>query len=94
MSFNANNFSSQSRRLDTVGSFTANQIALWMAIRTVSIEYSKSVKKYDSHEFACWLCKTWGIRIYIENGNIDPKVSIEDEAKFTMFLLKYTKNEN
>ena len=53
------------------------------------IEDDTAVVVADLGAFAYWLKQQWGLEIEIVGGNIGAARNVRNEAKYTMFLLKY-----
>lgn len=83
-------YSTPDSRLDTVGSFTENQIEVWMMIRSANAEYREQFgSDFKTADWLQWLNDQWGIRIRHLDLGLDKNYEIVDEEKFLMFVLKY-----
>ena len=79
-------------RLDTIGSFDANQIENWRCIQRANADWNLTVRNTnDTEEFVKWLVETWGIKLNTDNGNYTALFDIVSPDKYTMFVLKYSK---
>ena len=79
-------------RLDTIGSFDADQIQSWRCIQRANTDWKLTVRNTnDTEEFIKWLVETWGIKLTTDNGNYTTHFNIVSADKYTMFVLKYSK---
>ena len=78
-------------RLNTVGSFDADQIQSWRCIQRANTDWKLTVKNTNTEEFIKWLVETWGIKLNTDNGNYTALFDIVSADKYTMFVLKYSK---
>ena len=79
-------------RLDTIGSFDADQIQSWRCIQRANTDWKLTVRNTnDTEEFVKWLVETWGIKLNTDNGNYTALFDIVSPDKYTMFVLKYSK---
>lgn len=78
-------------RLDTIGSFDADQIQSWRCIQRANTDWKLTVKNTNTEEFIKWLVETWGIKLNTDNGNYTALFDIVSPDKYTMFVLKYSK---
>jgi hypothetical protein len=79
-------------RLDTIGSFDADQIQSWRCIKRANADWKLTVRNTnDTEEFVKWLVETWGIKLNTDNGNYTALFDIVSPDKYTMFVLKYSK---
>ena len=79
-------------RLDTIGSFDADQIQSWRCIQRANTDWKLTVKNTnDTEEFVKWLVETGGIKLNTDNGNYTAHFDIVSADKYTMFVLKYSK---
>lgn len=79
-------------RLDTTGSFDADQIQTWRCIKQANADWKLTVRNTnDTGEFVKWLMETWGIKLATDNGNYTAHFDIVSADKHTMFVLKYSK---
>ena len=79
-------------RLDTIGSFDADQIQSWRCIQRANTDWKLTVRNTnDTEEFIKWLVETWGIKLITDNGNYTTHFNIVSADKYTMFVLKYSK---
>ena len=84
-------------RLNTIGSFDADQIQSWRCIQRANTDWKISVRNHpnnsesNTEEFIKWLVETWGIKLNTDNGNYTVLFDIVSADKYTMFLLKYSK---
>ena len=79
-------------RLDTIGSFDADQIQSWRCIKRANTDWKLTVRNTnDTEEFIKWLVETWGIKLITDNGNYTTHFNIVSADKYTMFVLKYSK---
>ena len=77
-------------RLNTIGSFDADQIQSWRCIRRANTDW-KLTQTGNTEEFIKWLVETWGIKLNTDNGNYSTLFDIVSPDKYTMFVLKYSK---
>jgi len=90
----ANLYSTSEARLDTVGSFTSEQIDAWKMIRVAYNDYAEAcpediTRGEQLSGFILWLKAEWGILLSSEDSMFAKDFSITDEAKYLMFSLKY-----
>jgi hypothetical protein len=84
-------------RLNTIGSFDADQIQSWRCIQRANTDWKISVSNHpnnsesNTEEFIKWLAETWGIKLNTDNGNYTALFDIVSADKYTMFVLKYSK---
>ena len=84
-------------RLNTIGSFDADQIQSWRCIQRANTDWKISVRNHpnnsesNTEEFIKWLVETWGIKLNTDNGNYTALFDIVSADKYTMFVLKYSK---
>ena len=78
-------------RLNTIGSFDADQIQSWRCIQRANTDWKLTVKNTNTEEFVKWLVETWGIKLNTDNGNYTAHFDIVSADKYTMFVLKYSK---
>ena len=79
-------------RLNTIGSFDADQIQIWRCIQRANTDWKLTVRNTnDTEEFIKWLVETWGIKLITDNGNYTTHFNIVSADKYTMFVLKYSK---
>lgn len=78
-------------RLNTIGSFDADQIQSWRCIQRANTDWKLTVKNTNTEEFIKWLVETWGIKLNTDNGNYTALFDIVSPDKYTMFVLKYSK---
>ena len=78
-------------RLDTIGSFDADQIQSWRCIQRANTDWKLTVKNTNTEEFIKWLVETWGIKLTTTNGDWVAHFDIVSADKYTMFVLKYSK---
>ena len=84
-------------RLNTIGSFDADQIQSWRCIQRANTDWKISVRNHpnnsesNTEEFIKWLAETWGIKLNTDNGNYTALFDIVSADKYTMFVLKYSK---
>ena len=79
-------------RLDTIGSFDADQIQSWRCIKRANTDWKLTVRNTnDTEEFIKWLVETRGIKLITDNGNYTTHFNIVSADKYTMFVLKYSK---
>ena len=79
-------------RLNTIGSFDADQIQSWRCIQRANTDWKLTVRNTnDTEEFIKWLVETWGIKLTTDNGNYTTHFNIVSADKYTMFVLKYSK---
>ena len=79
-------------RLNTIGSFDADQIQSWQCIQRANTDWKLAVRNTnDTEEFVKWLVETWGIKLNTDNGNYTAHFDIVSADKYTMFVLKYSK---
>ena len=79
-------------RLDTIGSFDADQIQSWRCIQRANTDWKLTFRNTnDTEEFVKWLVETWGIKLNTDNGNYTAHFDIVSADKYTMFVLKYSK---
>ena len=79
-------------RLDTIGSFDADQIENWRCIQQANADWKLTVRNTNNtEEFVKWLVETWGIKLNTDNGNYTAHFDIVSADKYTMFVLKYSK---
>ena len=78
-------------RLNTIGSFDADQIQSWRCIQRANTDWKLTVKNTNTEEFIKWLVETWGIKLNTDNGNYTALFDIVSADKYTMFVLKYSK---
>ena len=78
-------------RLDTIGSFDADQIQSWRCIQRANTDWKLTVKNTNTEEFIKWFVETWGIKLNTDNGNYTAHFDIVSADKYTMFVLKYSK---
>ena len=78
-------------RLNTIGSFDADQIQIWRCIQRANTDWKLTVKNTNTEEFIKWLVETWGIKLNTDNGNYTALFDIVSADKYTMFVLKYSK---
>jgi hypothetical protein len=84
-------------RMDTIGSFAADQIQSWQCIQRANTDWKISARNHptnsvlNTEEFIKWLVETWGIKLTTDNGNYTAQFDIVSADKYTMFLLKYSK---
>ena len=78
-------------RLNTIGSFDADQIQSWRCIQRANTDWKLTVKNTNTEEFIKWLVETWGIKLNTDNGNYTAHFDIVSADKYTMFVLKYSK---
>ena len=79
-------------RLNTIGSFDADQIQSWRCIQRANTDWKLTVRNTnDTEEFIKWLVETWGIKLNTDNGNYTALFDIVSADKYTMFVLKYSK---
>ena len=84
-------------RLNTIGSFDADQIQSWRCIQRANTDWKISVRNHSNNsvlnteEFIKWLVETWGIKLNTDNGNYTALFDIVSADKYTMFVLKYSK---
>lgn len=78
-------------RLDTIGSFDADQIQSWRCIQRANTDWKLTVKNTNTEEFVKWLVETWGIKLNTDNDNYTAHFDIVSADKYTMFVLKYSK---
>jgi hypothetical protein len=86
-------------RMDTIVSFTADQIQIWRCIQRANTDWKISERNHDhpnnsvwhTEKFIKWLAETWGIKLTTDNGNYTTNFDIISADKYTMFVLKYSK---
>lgn len=84
-------------RLNTIGSFDADQIQSWRCIQRANTDWKLTVRNHpnnsvsNTEEFIKWLVETWGIKLNTDNGNYTALFDIVSPDKYTMFVLKYSK---
>jgi hypothetical protein len=79
-------------RMDTIVSFTADQIQIWRCIQKANTDWKMTVRNTaTTEEFIKWLVETWGIKLTTDNGNYTTHFDIVSADKYTMFVLKYSK---
>lgn len=79
-------------RLDTIGSFTADQINIWRCVQRCNTDWKSTVRHSDDiQEFVKWLAETWGIKLTTVQGSYSADFDVVSPDKYTMFLLKYNK---
>ena len=79
-------------RMDTIVSFTADQIQIWRCIQKANTDWKMTVRNTaTTEEFIKWLVETWGIKLNTDNGNYTALFDIVSADKYTMFVLKYSK---
>jgi hypothetical protein len=84
-------------RMDTIGSFDADQIQNWRCIQRANTDWKMTVRNHptnsesNTEEFIKWLAETWGIKLNTDNGNYTTHFDIVSADKYTMFVLKYSK---
>ena len=79
-------------RLNTIGSFDADQIQSWRCIQRANTDWKLTVRNTNNtEEFVKWLVETWGIKLNTDNGNYTALFDIVSADKYTMFVLKYSK---
>lgn len=84
-------YGNMTARLDTIGSFDADQIQSWRCIQRANTDWKLTVKNTNTEEFIKWLVETWGIKLNTDNGNYTTLFDIVSADKYTMFVLKYSK---
>jgi hypothetical protein len=90
-------YADMTARMDTIGSFDADQIQIWRCIQRANTDWKISVRNHpnnsesNTEEFIKWLVETWGIKLNTDNGNYTVLFDIVSADKYTMFLLKYSK---
>ena len=89
-------YSTPSARLDTVGSFTQEQIAVWQMIHRAYREYKRQHGSESSlllENFVIWIRDNWGILLSISDDS-DPgfkkNYKIINEEKYLLFILKWS----
>ncbi len=95
MVFSEDLYANSDARVDTLGTFTSADINFWKCVR--------ASKKFYDHEvchgyyeptvakFVKWLVNEYGIELQMtEDGQINTMYRIVDDAKLTMFTLKFT----
>jgi hypothetical protein len=84
-------YSTPSARLDTVGSFTYNQIEVWMMIRSAHADFRQQIGlESTTDDFVIWLKDQWGIQIRNLSSGIDKNYEVIDEEKYLLFVLKWS----
>ena len=79
-------------RLDTIGSFNAEQIHGWRCIQQANSDWKLTVRQTDStEEFIKWLAENWGIKLTTIRDSYAADFDIVSADKYTMFVLKYSK---
>jgi hypothetical protein len=84
-------------RMDTIGSFDAEQIQGWRCIQRANVDWKISVGNRPDNlvvyteEFIKWLTETWGIKLAAVDGYYTTHFDIVSADKYTMFVLKYSK---
>ena len=84
-------------RLNTIGSFDADQIQSWRCIQRANTDWKMTLRNHpnnsgsNTEEFIKWLVETWGIKLNTDNGNYTALFDIVSADKYTMFVLKYSK---
>ena len=80
-------------RLDTIGSFDADQIQSWRCIQRANTDWKMTVRNHpnnsvlNTEEFIKWLVETWGIKLNTDNGNYTALFDIVSADKYTMLSL-------
>ena len=90
-------YADMTARMDTIGSFDADQIQIWRCIQRANTDWKISVRNHpnnsvlNTEEFIKWLVETWGIKLTTDNGNYTAHFDIVSADKYTIFVLKYSK---
>lgn len=61
----------------------------WRRLRTAFAEYQTKNPEGNLHSFRYYMEHQYGVRVNMVSDNIDGSYQIIDDAKHTMFLLKY-----
>lgn len=84
-------------RMDTVGTFTSADIDFWKCVRAskkyydFEIHRGNDVKPYSVEPFVAWLKEEYGIELQMtKDRQINSLYRILDDAKLTLFTLKFT----
>jgi hypothetical protein len=82
-------------RLDTVGSFTKNQIQIWQMIRSAYKHYELTVDENIPRNefisnFIVWLSSEWGILLSQDGPVFNKDFKIINEEKYLLFTLKWS----
>ncbi len=64
----------------------------WMRLQRAFREYQEKNEDANMNSFRYWMESQYGLRVNMVGSNIDSSYQIIDDAKHTMFLLKYGNN--
>lgn len=91
-------YQTRESRMDTVGSFTRNEIETWQMIRSAYKHYELSAddnitRNEFMSNFIAWLSSEWGILLTQDGPVFNKDFIIINDEKFLMFTLKF-KHQN
>lgn len=61
----------------------------WSRLKTAFDEYMRNDPEGNFNSFKYYMEQKYGLRVNMVSGNIDGSYQIVDDAKHTIFLLKY-----